>query len=271
MSTRLSGNLAKLNFSDIIEATCLKAKSCQLIVRNAVGEGTIFFSQGEPCHAQMGNMEGQDAVHRLIQSIKKEGGVFTVDFDIKIPSRTISSSWREIANFDDNNGDSGNSSNHQNLMNISRGFPAKEEEEEKVKEAEEEEETEDEVTESRSRSRGMNVNQLLKELQKKSSEIQGTAVVSTEGLVIASVLKTNFEEEHLAAISAIVLSLGERIVTELERGDLEQVYVKGKKGYVLITHCTSESLLVVIATSLVKLGMIFLDTKRTAENLGEYL
>ncbi len=267
MSTRLSGNLAKLNFSDIIEATCLKAKSCQLIVRNAVGEGTIFFSQGEPHHAQMGNMEGQDAVYRLIQSIKKEGGVFTVDFDIKIPSRTISKSWREIADYNDNNSGNNNNSNHNNLVNISRGFPV---EEPKEKEAEEDE-PEDEITEFKSKSRGKNVTQLLKELQKKSSEIQGTAIVSTEGLVISSVLKGNFEEEHLAAISAIVLSLGERIVIELKRGDLEQVYVKGKKGYVLITQCTVESLLVVIASSLVKLGMIFLDTKRTAENIGELL
>lgn len=266
MSTRLSGNLAKLNFSDIIEATCRKAKSCQLIVRNAVGEGTIFFSQGEPFHAQMGKMEGQDAVNRLLASIQKEGGVFTVDFDIKIPNRTISKSWDEIVDFsvttNSNDNDNNNGNSRSNALIVEdRSLP--------VDRSGEEQRQYSSV--GTQKGRGECVNKLLTELQKKSSDIEGTAVVSTEGLVIASVLNKSFEEEHLAAISAIVLSLGERIVTELSRGALEQVYVKGKKGYVLITWSSAEALLVVIAPSVVKLGMIFLDTKRTAAELAQFL
>lgn len=264
MSTRLSGNLAKLNFSEIINTTCMKAKSCQLVVRNAAGEGTIFFSQGEPLHARMGEVEGTDAIHRLLASVQKDGGVFTIDFDIHIPDRTITKSWNTI--IDSNN------NNHPDISEDRQRTDVEDNIYENVPQAQtKSDRSNKEREEIATKSRGQNITKLLKELQRKSSDIQGAAVVSTEGLVIASILQENFEEEHLAAISAIVLSLGERIVAELERGELEQVFVKGAKGFVLVHHCSREALLAVVTTNYIKLGMIFLDMKRTAEILAQVL
>jgi len=264
MSTRLSGNLAKLNFSEIINATCMKAKSCQLVVRNAAGEGTIFFAQGEPLHARMGDVEGADAVHRLLASVQKDGGVFTIDFDIHIPDRTITKSWNSI--IDSNNNNHHETISNQQLSDIddhtTENVPSPQTKSDRSNKEKEEIAT---------KSRGQNITKLLKELQRKSPDIQGVAVVSTEGLVIASILQENFEEEHLAAISAIVLSLGERIVSELERGILEQVFVKGEKGFVLVHYCSPEALLAVVTSNYIKLGMIFLDMKRTAEILAQVL
>ncbi len=70
-------------------------------------------------------------------------------------------------------------------------------------------------------------------------------------------------------MSAAMLSLGERISIELQRGELDQVYIRGTSGYVLLTSVGTEAVLTVMAGSNAKLGLIFLDIKRTAEALSE--
>jgi predicted regulator of Ras-like GTPase activity (Roadblock/LC7/MglB family) len=69
-------------------------------------------------------------------------------------------------------------------------------------------------------------------------------------------------------MSAAMLSLGERIASELGRGLLDQVYIRGENGYVLLTSVGEEAVLTVLARSQAKLGLLFLDVKRAAEDLA---
>jgi hypothetical protein len=70
-------------------------------------------------------------------------------------------------------------------------------------------------------------------------------------------------------MSAAMLSLGERIAMELGRGMLDQVYIRGDDGYVLLLDVGEEAVLTVLARKEAKLGMLFLDMKRAAADLGE--
>lgn len=108
----------------------------------------------------------------------------------------------------------------------------------------------------------------LKKLQISSPDIQASALVSVDGLIIASALPASIEEDRVSAMSAAMLSLGERISLELRRGELDQVYIRGDKGYVLLTSVGKEAVLTVMANSEAKLGLIFLDIKRAAETLS---
>ena len=72
----------------------------------------------------------------------------------------------------------------------------------------------------------------LRDLQGTTPEVEASAVVSVDGLIIASSLPAGIEEDRVSAMSAAMLSLGERIASELGRGMLDQVYVKGANGYV---------------------------------------
>jgi predicted regulator of Ras-like GTPase activity (Roadblock/LC7/MglB family) len=108
----------------------------------------------------------------------------------------------------------------------------------------------------------------LEELQASSPSIQGAEIVSVDGLPIASVLRGNADEERLAAMSAAMLSLGERISAELRRGTLEQVYIKGEDGYVFLTAVGEEAVLTVMASKDVKLGLVFLDMRRAIPELA---
>jgi hypothetical protein len=68
-----------------------------------------------------------------------------------------------------------------------------------------------------------------------------------------------------------MLSLGERIASELGRGVLEQVYIKGEKGYVVLISVGEEAVLTALAREQAKLGLIFLDIKRAAEDLAKLI
>jgi predicted regulator of Ras-like GTPase activity (Roadblock/LC7/MglB family) len=107
----------------------------------------------------------------------------------------------------------------------------------------------------------------LREMQAASPDIEASAVVSVDGLIMASALPAEVEEDRVSAMSAAMLSLGERISTELGRGTLEQVYIRGDRGYVILTAVGQEAVLTVLARENAKLGLIFLEMRRASENL----
>ena len=107
----------------------------------------------------------------------------------------------------------------------------------------------------------------LRDLQASSPDVEGSAVVSVDGLSIATALHQEVEEDRVSAMSAAMLSLGERIATELGRGSLEQVYIRGKNGYVLLMAVGEEAVLTVMARKEAKLGLILLDMKRVVRDL----
>ena len=107
----------------------------------------------------------------------------------------------------------------------------------------------------------------LREMQAASPEIEASAVVSVDGLIMASALPQDVEEDRVSAMSAAMLSLGERIAGELGRGSLEQVYIRGNGGYVLLTAIGQEAVLTALAREGAKLGLIFLEMRRAAEQL----
>lgn len=107
----------------------------------------------------------------------------------------------------------------------------------------------------------------LKDLQVGSPDIEASAVVSVDGLTMASSLPADVEEDRVSAMSAAMLSLGERIASELGRGNLDQVYIRGEGGFVILMSVGEEAVLTVLARSQAKLGLLFLDMKRAAEEL----
>jgi predicted regulator of Ras-like GTPase activity (Roadblock/LC7/MglB family) len=109
----------------------------------------------------------------------------------------------------------------------------------------------------------------LRELQASSTDIEASAIVSVDGLIIASALPQGIEEDRLAAMSAAMLSLGDRIATELRRGSLEQVYIKGENGYAILVSIRQEAVLTALCRAEAKLGLVFLDMHRAAEDLAK--
>jgi predicted regulator of Ras-like GTPase activity (Roadblock/LC7/MglB family) len=118
------------------------------------------------------------------------------------------------------------------------------------------------------KSRVQELTDLLKNLEATTPDIEASAVVSVDGLMIASALPQDVEEDRVAAMSAAMLSLGERTAKELARGGLSEVYVKGQNGYVLLMAAGENAVLTTLAREGAKLGLVFLDMKRAADSVA---
>jgi hypothetical protein len=84
---------------------------------------------------------------------------------------------------------------------------------------------------------------------------------------MASALQQGAEEDRVSAMSAAMLSLGERISAELGRAGLEQVYIKGDRGFIMLISVGDEAVLTAMARPEGKLGLVFLEMRRAAEEL----
>lgn len=115
------------------------------------------------------------------------------------------------------------------------------------------------------------IESVLNELNGTSADIEASAVISMDGLVMASLLPAGMDEDRVGAMTAALLSLGKRTSEELARGDLQQVLTKGSHGYVVMTQAGDEAVVTVLAKSTAKLGLIFLDVKRAAQDLAKLI
>ena len=120
-------------------------------------------------------------------------------------------------------------------------------------------------------SRGDQLTTQLRELLVAVPELQAAAVVSFDGLPMASVLPSQMNEDRVAAMSAALLSLGEKASQGLGRGDLSQVFVEGENGTVFLVACDGEAVLVAVAEVGAKKGLVLYEIRRTAGQLAAIL
>jgi hypothetical protein len=116
--------------------------------------------------------------------------------------------------------------------------------------------------------RAVRIETILQTLVTNTPDVAGAALVSSDGLTIASALAAGADEDRISAMAAAVLSLGARTTEELGRAELEQVIIKGRLGYVIIMFAGVDAVLEVITGSAAKLGMVQLDMKRAAVELA---
>ena len=112
---------------------------------------------------------------------------------------------------------------------------------------------------------------ILYELNDSSADIEASAVVSTDGRMVASRLPVGMDESRVAPAIAALLSLGNHNAKGLARGGLEQVITKCDTGYILMTHAGEDAVLTVLAKPHAELGLIFPDVKRAAESVGNLI
>lgn len=111
----------------------------------------------------------------------------------------------------------------------------------------------------------------LEGLLEKSPDIDAAAVVSMDGFVMASALPLGYEEDRLGAMSAALLSLGERTASELGRGELAQVFVEGTQGYVFLLSAGQDAVLTAIVRRGSKLGLILYDIRDAAKAIASII
>jgi predicted regulator of Ras-like GTPase activity (Roadblock/LC7/MglB family) len=111
------------------------------------------------------------------------------------------------------------------------------------------------------------LNYVLQNFVSATNDIQGAALVTPDGLTLAATLPGAMDDERVSAMSAAMLSLGERIGKELERGGVDRISVEGDKGFGILTSCGEEAVFLVLASSAAKQGLLMLEIKRALEEI----
>ena len=104
-----------------------------------------------------------------------------------------------------------------------------------------------------------------------SPDVEAAAVVSADGLPMASALPPHIEDDRLAAMSAALLTLGEKAASGLGKGELAQVFVEGNNGYVVLMAAGTGAVLVAVTTKAAKAGLVLFEMKRSAAHVARIM
>ena len=112
---------------------------------------------------------------------------------------------------------------------------------------------------------------VLADLSSSSDDIEACAVVSIDGLLMASNFAEDMDVEKIASMTAALLAMGERTARELNRGHLEQVFVRGANGLVILMSAGDELVLVTLCSIDAKMGAIFLNMNSAAAEIAKIM
>ena len=115
------------------------------------------------------------------------------------------------------------------------------------------------------------INDVLRGLRASAPEIIGATVVNSDGFIVAAVVPGEIDEDLIGGMAASLLGVGERISTDLMRAPMEQTYVRSPKGYIIVNSVGPDSALVLLVNRDAKLGLIFLELRRTITELARHL
>ncbi len=115
------------------------------------------------------------------------------------------------------------------------------------------------------------MNKVLRRMQSDTPGVEASALISEDGLMIASALSPDMDETRVAGMTATLINLGTRAATELARGEVKEVIIRGDNGYAVMIDAGRGVMLLVLANETSKLGLIFFDMHEAIRSLKKVL
>ncbi len=115
-----------------------------------------------------------------------------------------------------------------------------------------------------------NLDEKLKKLVKTIPEVKAAMIVSTEGFPIAAALSRGTDRIRMAGMTAALISIAERSVKEMAKGKFEQLFIRGKNGYILVLQTGLNTVLIISTTNKVKLRLVIHDIKEKFSEFDKY-
>ncbi|MDI6902688.1 MAG: roadblock/LC7 domain-containing protein [Methanocellales archaeon] len=106
---------------------------------------------------------------------------------------------------------------------------------------------------------------------KRTGDIEASAVVSRDGLIMTSDIPPGIHAETFAAMSATMLGAAETATAELKKGIPDRIIVESAKGKVIATGAGPKALLIVMTPPEAGLGLILVEMEKAADKAKELL
>lgn len=230
----MQGNLHDMTVADLIQHTCQDRRTARLTVSNQGRDAVLFFRDGAVVHASLGQLDGEDVVYQVLDW---EDGHFDLEFGVQPPAFTIKRSWSGL------------------LLEGARLLDERADSEVLLRK-------EEEANRVEAKNRTGRLAEVLEELLASSSDLEGAAVVGTDGLVYAaSVQHQAMDEAVIGAASAAVYGLSKRSADQLKRGALAQTCIQGDDGHIIVASLDPETIFVGLTPKNVNLGMAFAEVR----------
>ncbi len=236
----LRGNLTDIQLADLIQLHCQSAAQARMVVLQGEETAELYFDGGEVVHAQLGELQGAEAVYKLLSW---QNGSFEIEQNIAPPTRSIQTPWSAL---------------------LIEGLRRLDEQRKQNQEKEI-------VDMSETKTRSQRLHETLHSIVENSSDIQGVAIISLDALILGSALPAGTEQMRVGAVAASILNLSGRSVAQLGRGELQQTLLQGTNGYVIITPAGKNAAFVALTGTNVNLGMAFLEVREGAQAVANIL
>ncbi|MFH1592127.1 MAG: roadblock/LC7 domain-containing protein [Candidatus Woesearchaeota archaeon] len=112
---------------------------------------------------------------------------------------------------------------------------------------------------------------IIKNLRQKVDDIEGCAVISKDGLLIASDLRANTDSGVLAAMGAEIAKSRGIVMSELKMGDPLQVILNSTKGEIIVSNVGKRAVLVCLLKLKANLGMVLFHMNRAGGHIIPFI
>lgn len=239
----LQGNLDGMDTADLIQLNCQSGASARLTAQRGDESAVLYFHQGEVVHAEVGALRGAEAVYVFLSW---ESGRFEVEPGVPPPQISIRLPWLAL------------------VMEGKRRL-----DEQRIQANAQT--TKEQLDMEQPTKRGQRLEAAVKSIVERATALQGVAVVSLDGLIIAAALPPTMEQLRVGAVTASILNLSGRSAAQLERGDLQQTIVQGTQGNIVLTNAGKNAVFVGITGPGANLGMVLLEVREGTKQIVEIL
>jgi len=102
-------------------------------------------------------------------------------------------------------------------------------------------------------------------------DIEGSSVVSRDGLIIASDLLSSVDTKTFAAMSAAMTGAAETATSELKRGNPEQIIVNSKLGSIIAIGAGKRAILVCLIKPKANLGLVLISMNKESKKISRII
>ena len=104
-----------------------------------------------------------------------------------------------------------------------------------------------------------------------AGDIEASAIVRRDGLMIASNLPSKIDSRTIAAMSAALVGTAETCSSELQKGAFLQVVVESELGKIVSVGAGKLAILVCLVRPMGNLGLVLLSMERSARKIDGVL
>jgi predicted regulator of Ras-like GTPase activity (Roadblock/LC7/MglB family) len=117
-------------------------------------------------------------------------------------------------------------------------------------------------------SREEQIVEILRELRADCPGVQAAVLISSDAMPLASDMAEAVDEEVISATASALISASERVAGELDRGDVEQLFLRGGSGDLVLARVNENASLACVVNHQAKMGMTLLEVNRCARKLS---